>query len=333
MPDHVTTLLVGAGPMALAYAKVLRGLDVPFEVIGRGARSADVFAQTTGQRPVEGGLADFLSRRQIDPAIPVIVALPIPQLASATQLLIAAGARRLLVEKPAGLDLAEIDTLAAAACAAAADVFVAYNRRFYASVAAARALIVKDGGVSSFHIEFTELADRVATPEKAPAVLTNWLLGNSSHVIDLAFHLCGDPVEMNGVVSGSLPWHPTGAVFAGHGRTAAGALFTWHADWSSAGRWGLDLRTRRRRLLLQPLEKLQLQEKSGFTLSEFDLADRLDREYKPGLYRQVEAFLDDDPRSTGLPTIDAHAAALGRWLPAVTARPSQVSVRAVGVRR
>ncbi len=328
----MSVLLIGAGPMALAYAKVLCALGLSYEAIGRGARSADTFAEAIGQRPAEGGLAAFLSRHRIDPATPVIVALPIPQLASATQSLIDAGARRLLVEKPAGLDLVEIDALAAAARATSADVFVAYNRRFYASVVAARALIAEDGGVSSFHIDFTELADRVVSPDKAPEVLANWLLGNSSHVIDLGFHLGGEPVALDGAVSGTLPWHPAGAVFAGHGRTAVGALFTWHADWRSAGRWGLDLRTPRRRLLLQPLEKLQVQEKSSFTVREFDLGDRLDLDYKPGLYRQVEAFLSDGAHSSALPTIDAHAAVVRRWLPAVTAQAPQAPVRAAGAR-
>lgn len=303
----MTVLLVGAGPMAEAYARVLVALGVAFEVVGRGVQSAARFAMAIGVQPHEGGLAAYLANRPLSPEMRVVVALPIVQLAGATRQLIEGGARHLLVEKPAGLDLGEIDGVTAVAAAAKAEIFVAYNRRFYNSVAAARAILAEDGGVSSFHVEFTELAARVATSDKDPAVLANWFLANSSHVLDLAFHLAGPPADMSGAVAGSLPWHPTGAVFAGHGCTGGGALFTWHADWASAGRWGLDLRTPKRRLLLQPLESLFVQDAGSFSLSEIAASDALDRDYKPGIFRQLEAFLSPHPASRGLPTIVQHA--------------------------
>jgi predicted dehydrogenase len=309
----MNVLLVGAGPMAAAHARVLRTLGIPFDVIGRGEQSAARFFMEVGVRPVVGGLTDYLARRRIINYTHVIVAVPIPRLADVARGLIAAGARRLLVEKPAGLDLLEIESVAAAAHATQADVFVAYNRRFFGSVAEARTRIAQDGGVSSFHVDFTELADRVVTPDKDLDVLANWLLANSSHVLDLAFHLGGRPIEMNGAVNGSLGWHPAGAVFAGHGRTTSGALFTWHADWGSAGRWGLDLRTSQRRLLLQPLESLHIQEKSGFSLLEVLPCDNLDRDYKPGIYRQMQAFLSINPAASALPTIAEHASAVRNW--------------------
>jgi predicted dehydrogenase len=293
--------------MAEAHAKVLLALGVAFEVVGRGAQSATRFATAIGVRPHEGGLAAFLAKRSLSADMRVIVALPIPQLAGAIRQLVAAGARHLLVEKPAGLDLEDIDGAAAVAASARAEIFVAYNRRFYSSVSAARAIIAEDGGISSFHVEFTELAARVATPDKDPAVLANWFLANSSHVLDLAFHIAGPPADMSGAVAGSLPWHPAGAVFAGHGCTAGGALFTWHADWASAGRWGLDLRTPKRRLLLQPLESLFVQDAGSFGLREIAAGDALDRDYKPGIYRQLDAFLSPHPASRGLPTIAQHA--------------------------
>jgi predicted dehydrogenase len=234
-----------------------------------------------------------------------IVAVPIPQLASTAEALIAAGLRRILLEKPAGLNLVEIERVADAARLAAADVFVAYNRRFYSSVATARAIIAEDGGVSSFHVDFTEMAERFMSSDKHPSVLTNWFLANSSHVLDLAFHLGGRPIELTGMTGGNLAWHPAGAIFAGYGRTAPGALFTWHADWTSAGRWGLDLRTRKRRLLLQPLESLQVQEKGSFVLTEIRSADSFDSDFKPGVYRQMQAFLQGN-RNGALPSIGQH---------------------------
>jgi len=327
----MNVLLIGAGSMAVAYADALRAQGISFAVVGRGAQSAAAFSTTTGVRPFEGGLSAYLKAYAIEPAAPVIVALPVVQLAVATRELIAAGARKLLVEKPAGIDLAEIEVAAAAARASAAAVYVGYNRRFYASVAAVRDMIAEDGGVTSFHIEFTELSDRVATPGRDPKLLANWLLVNSSHVIDLAFHLSGAPRDFDGDAAGGLPWHPAGAVFAGHGRTHGGALFTWHANWNSAGRWSLDLRTRKRRLLLEPLEKLQVQEAGSFVLNEMTIDDKLDREFKPGIFRQLQAFLSTNPDSSLLPRIESHADAVKAWLPHILPWSENASLRLTGV--
>jgi len=305
-------LLVGAGPMAQAYAAVLRAQNAEVMVVGRGARSADGMRQATDLHVHEGGIAAYLDRRNPAEIEAAIIALPVQALADATIRLIEAGVPRILVEKPAGLTMSEIDDVTQAAVHHKASVFVAYNRRFYASVVAARNIVVSDGGVTSFHFEFTELAGRIALPGRDPVLLQNWFLANSSHVIDLAFHLCGTPVVVQSQVCGTLDWHPV-AVFAGHGRTQGGALFSYHADWSSAGRWGLDIRTRKRRLLLQPLEGLKMQEKDGFALVDVEIDDAHDKRYKPGLYRQVEAFLSADPAGTALPNISSHARAVRQY--------------------
>ena len=169
-------------------------------------------------------------------------------------------------------------------------------------------MIEEDGGLTSFHFEFTEVSERVLSKDWPPSVLENWILGNSSHVIDLAFFLGGMPKEISSRVNGALDWHPAGAVFAGTGEMDNGVLFTFLADWKSAGRWSVDLRTARRRILLCPLEELSVQWKGSFTSERFLIQNELDQQFKPGLYRMTEAFI----RSTGdlrrLPTIEEHLA-------------------------
>ena len=53
-------LLVGAGPMAVAYAKVLAAHGVTPVAVGRGAGSAAAFRAETGFEASEGGLDDWL---------------------------------------------------------------------------------------------------------------------------------------------------------------------------------------------------------------------------------------------------------------------------------
>ena len=289
-------LIVGAGAMARAYADVLVALDRPFVVAGRGRGSADAFERHTGVRPGEGTLRDQLSR--LDP-VPdhAIVAVSATALATATREVVEAGVRNVLVEKPAGLSAEEVGGVLAASERAGARVFVAYNRRFYSSVNAARSMIEEDGGALSVKFDFTEATRRIEALDKEPSELAGWFFGNSTHVIDLAFFLGGRPSELHADSWGGLDWHPSGAVFTGHGRTVSDAHFSYHANWLSPGRWGVEVMTARRRLILQPMEQLFVQEHSGFSVENVSLDDDIDRTYKPGLHDQVKAFLsshDDD---------------------------------------
>lgn len=292
----MTLLLAGAGSMAVAYARVLDALGAEYLVVGRGAESANSFEEQTGNAPVQGGLGAFLAEKDKELPEAAILALPVSELAGAAIDLMAHGIRRLLVEKPAGLTLDEIRHVAQASEETGAQVCVAYNRRYYASVRAARRMIEEDGGVSSVQFEFTEVQERVLAANAEAQVLENWFFANSSHVIDLAFFLGGIPVELSACKAGALDWHPAGAVFTGSGKTKSGALFSYHADWSSAGRWSVDVCTPKRRLILKPLEGLKVQTKGSFEIEDVTLDDHEDRDFKPGIYLQTKDFLSrSDP--------------------------------------
>jgi predicted dehydrogenase len=284
-------LLVGAGRMGVAYARVLVALERKPIAVCRSSATAEAYADRTGLSAVAGGLRAYLAG--VD-AIPdeAIVAVDVDQLANVTEALIEAGVRRILVEKPGGLNYVEIARVARAAERAAVKVLVGYNRRFYASTRRALEVIAEDGGVSSVVFDFTEVARIVPQLKQAAAVKAAWGLANSSHVMDLAFFMAGDPVKLECQVGGSLPWHPSAAVFCGFGRTKTGALFSYHADWRAPARWGVDLRTPLRRLIMCPLETLKIQTWEGFDQREEPLDVEIDRTYKPGLLRQVDAFLN-----------------------------------------
>ena len=100
----------------------------------------------------------------------------------------------------------------------------------------------------------------------------------------------GEPVELDVRRAGSLPWHPSGATFAGSGRTGDGALFAYGAAWDGAGRWSVEVTTRRRKLVLRPLEELQEQLLGSFALEPVALPGE-PAGVKPGLAGQLAAFL------------------------------------------
>jgi predicted dehydrogenase len=285
--------LIGAGSMAMDYAKVLKTLDVKTIVIGRGEGSAKKFSKNCGFKIITGGLNTWLKTK---PTIPdaVIVAVNVEHLATIATELIEYGIKNILLEKPGGITTEEIKKLNKKANQSNAEVYIAYNRRFYASTLHAKKMIETDGGVTSFNFEFTEWAHVIETLDQPNVVLNNWFLANSSHVIDLAFFLGGKPKEISTFTSGSLKWHPKAAVFAGAGISENSALFSYHANWGAPGRWGVEILTNKNRYYFRPMEELHIQKLGSVKIEKFKINDLLDQKFKPGLYLQTKAFLKDN---------------------------------------
>ena len=165
----------------------------------------------------------------------------------------------------------------------------------------AREIIEADGGVDSFNFEFTEWGHIIEGLDKAPSVKEHWFLANSTHVVDLAFYLGGSPARFTSYTSGHLPWHPLASAFAGAGVSEEGALFTYQANWAAPGRWGVEVLTHHHRLILRPMEQLQIQSIGSIEILKYELDDALDQQFKPGLYRQVMEFLSPKPSLALLP--------------------------------
>ena len=285
--------LIGSGPMSVSYAKVLSDIGTPFKVIGRGQSSAKDFKEKTGIIVIEGGLSKYLETK---PEIPkwVIVSTGVEELFNTSKTLIDYGVKDILCEKPGGLNSTQIKNLSEIAINAKANVFLAYNRRFYGSVAKAKEIVVEDGGVTSFSFEFTEWSHVIENIVKADGVLEHLFLNNSSHVADLAFYLGGKPSVLHCNISGGVNWHKCSSIFSGSGKTETNALFSYQANWEAPGRWGVEILTKKHRLYLRPMEKLQIQNIGSVKVEFVEIDESLDLQYKPGLYKQVEAFLNGD---------------------------------------
>ena len=284
--------LIGAGSMAQDYARVLQSLKQPFEIIGRGQHSAIAFKKATGLDVRTGGLRANLKIDQSPET--AIVAVGVQQLANITEDLINSGTKKILLEKPGSINLKEINSLNHLANKKKVEVYLAYNRRFYSSVEQLRKLITEDGGLLSANFDFTEWAHVIKNEQQSPEVKEHWLIGNSSHVIDLAFHLCGKPKDWNSWCKGNLDWHPASARFCGAGVTNRGVLFSYLSDWQGPGRWGLELITSKNRFILRPLEKLQVVRLKSVLVESIELDNKLDESFKPGLYKQTNNFLKKD---------------------------------------
>ena len=294
MSDYMNSvLLVGCGYMGQEYCKVLRALQTGICAVGRGVSSAESFCKSTGIEPHTGGLTHFAREREELPDR-AIIAVDVEELFETVKLLLNRGVKTILVEKPGAVTYEQIQELDLLTEKCEANVFVAYNRRFYASVRRAQELITEDGGVSSFRFEFTEWGHKHLEVNKSRSKRNTVFLGNSTHVLDLAFYLGGVPENMTCYTAGDCSWCDKPSRYSGAGITKTGACFSYFADWDSAGRWSVEILTPKRKLILCPLEELRSQLCGTVAVEKLEIDDELDCRFKPGLYLQTEHFLRRD---------------------------------------
>ena len=293
MSNNLNVLLVGAGYMGKEYGKVLNALNVSYSVVCRSDSSASEFNEELGVMPISGGIEKALNHIDEKPDV-AIVAVNVEFLSSTVISLLNYGINKILVEKPAGLNKSEILEVYETSKSKGAIVYVAYNRRFYASTEKALEIISMDGGVSSFNFEFTEWGFQIEKTSHPSEVKEQWLLANSTHVIDLAFFLGGNPKEMCSFISGKLDWHSRASKYSGAGITDKGALFSYQANWDAPGRWAVEILTKEHRLYFRPMEELAIQNRGSVNVETVDFDNQWDIKFKPGLYKQVEAFLSKE---------------------------------------
>lgn len=293
MPDNLKqVLVVGTGDIAAEYCKVLKHMGISPDVVGRKEAKAQKFGANNGVCAFGGGVDDYLNstKKRYEYAI---VATDVLNLCANTCSLLEHGIKNVFTEKPAGMNKDEIQKICEVADKFSANVYVAYNRRFYASTAKALEIIHEDGGVKSFNFEFTEWSHVIEPLPTPVCIKENWFLANSTHVVDLAFFLGGEPEKIVCFNKGRLSWHPNGCVYAGAGVTKDNALFTYQANWAAPGRWGVEILTNKHRLYFKPMEKLAIQELGSVAVNVMEIDDELDIKYKPGFYKEIESFLNE----------------------------------------
>src|SRR5689334_2358042 len=124
MPGNLDLLLVGAGPMAVEYARVLKDKKIAFEVVGRGEASAKQFEEKTGIKPFIG-LDEYLKSHSMPGN--VIIAVNVETLASCAEQLIKSGAKNILLEKPGAIYSNQLSLLNDLAKEKKSKLQIAYN--------------------------------------------------------------------------------------------------------------------------------------------------------------------------------------------------------------
>tara|TARA_Y100000590_G_scaffold141270_3_gene162064 strand:- start:7964 stop:8938 length:975 start_codon:yes stop_codon:yes gene_type:complete len=296
LKNFTKVLVVGSGYMATEYAKVLTGLNIEYEVVGRGVSNCEKMESEFSVKVHSGGIEHFLSNNILSEYSHIINTVNINFLNETTQSLINAGAEKILLEKPGDLNISGLKKISDLSKMNGAEVLIAYNRRFYSSIEKLKNLVKKDGGIKSIHFEFTEWIHTIKESDYDKKSLNKWIIANSSHVIDTVFYLIGNPKIINPNIMGKskISWHPSGSIFTGSGISTENIPFTYHANWLSSGRWNIEILTNRRCFYLKPMEILQNQRIGSIKINKVKINDNIDIKYKPGLYRQTLNFTENN---------------------------------------
>ncbi len=284
-------LIVGAGYMATEYIKVLNSQKITLEVVGKGVANVNLLKEKFNINVHSGGIEQYI-KNNITPPEFAIIAVSVNDLLSATISVINYGVKNILVEKPLVLCTKDLNIITELATQNNANVYVAYNRRFYNSVYKLKELISDDGGISNIHFEFTEWIDVINKNGFPREVLNKFFIANSTHVVDTVFNLIGKPEKIQTYISGSsVEWHNSGSIFMGFGESVFKIPFSYSTNWGSPGRWSIEILTQKRRFYLRPMEQLFVQEHGSILITEVEFDKELEIKYKPGLFKMTEAFL------------------------------------------
>lgn len=288
--------LIGAGYMAKEYYKVLKDLNLEIIVVGNSVENLNKFEiNESNTTKISGGFEAFIRLNNSRPDF-FINAVSTEFLFETTLLAIKSGVKNILLEKPGALSVEDLQLLKSHSDSNKCKLYIAYNRRFYSSVQKLKEEVLIDGGIKSVNFEFTEWIDTIDTNKYPKSVLNKFLICNSTHVIDLVFYIIGKPSVLNSQVLGDnlINWHNNGSIFMGFGVSCSNIPFSYSSNWLSAGRWGVEILTSKRRFYLKPLEILQYQNINSLDIKQQITDNNLDLNFKPGLYKMINNFLQEN---------------------------------------
>jgi len=287
-----SALIIGGSEISKQYALGLAKLGIKdITIIAKTGNYISKFCENQNIKLHKGGFESNIS--SIDQKDITIIAPSIPDTINATKMAIENNQKNILIEKPGSLYYKELESLSESF--SEIDIRVAYNRLAYPNFQKLKELVEKDGGITSCRFTFTERLGAMDFKKDKPEVYQRWGISNSLHVITMAFELIGMPKEINSYQYGNLEWHPTGSIFVGDGISEEGIPFSYHADWGSGGRWGIEVNTKENSYQLIPLEDLFVCKKDTGTWNHVDFKSSFP-DVKQGMTEEIAIMLDENKK-------------------------------------
>jgi predicted dehydrogenase len=302
--EKIRVGILGAGNIAEKHLEVLQSFD-DVELAGI-CNSGNPRIHTLAQRlSVSRTFADY--RRMLDEVEmdAAFVLVSVTQVAAVTTECLTRGLP-VLIEKPPALSIAETEALTQLADRHDCLNMVALNRRFYSVMQRAREAILEAGPLVSIVVEAPERIADYRAAGHPDEVVNNILFANGIHCIDLFRYFGGEVAE---VKSESTQWFESQKdSYNALLRFENGATGHYISNWTSPGRWSVNLYGQDRKVTLCPLERGTVLQRDG---QEYDLPiDSVDENYKPGIYAQARYFIDcvRDKQKLAFPAADLNDA-------------------------
>jgi len=291
--ENKSVLLIGGGEISKEYLKSLLQLNIPnITVVTKTGNFIRDFCNSNKIDLLIGGFEKNLISCGVKDL--VIVTTPTELLIPAAELAVKAGNKNILIEKPGSWYHKKLSSLKFNGV----KIRIAYNRIVYPNFYKLKTLIEKEGGITSCRFTFTEWLDRIDFTKYQKNEYRFWGISNSLHVITMAMELIGIPKKLTVHKSGSLKWHKSGSTFVGSGISVKNIPFSFHADWGSGGRWGIEIMTKENLYELIPLEelyvtpkystkKIQVQFKSAFSDTKPGITEEIALMFFPKIEKNI----------------------------------------------
>jgi len=297
MSNNLKILIIGSGYITEHYLNVISSKNITCVVVGRGKDNVNRLSNKFKNIEFHsGGIKNYIDQNSIKKFTHFINLVNIEYCLPITKLLLNNGAKKILLEKPGGLEISELESIGKSAINLDAEIVIGYNRRYFESINKLIELSNLDGGIENVHFEFTEWVHAINKNDYSSETLNKWIISNSSHVIDTVFYLIGLPKELTAKTLGSnmINWHKSGSIFIGCGVSYNNIPFSYNTNWNSAGRWAIEVTTSTKRYYLKPMEKLSVQKKGEIDIRDVELSGKKDENFKPGMYDLISSFLNDE---------------------------------------
>ena len=278
--------IIGAGYISQEHLKVIQAMD-GVNAVGITSRTnskAEYLAKIYSIEKVYDNIKDLINKCKPD-ALMILVSAN--QIFEVTKNMIPTNIP-LFVENPPGLIPVETKILADLAEKHGTKTMVGFNRRYYSIFHKGIELINQNGGLLGLTVEGHERFWKIAGRNISNEIQENWIFANSTHTIDLLRFFGGD-IKTISSLSKRIKEKTVDQIVASM-EFNSDALGTYTSHWFSPGGWSSTLYGEGISIKFKPLEK-GLCIDTDFNENEIS-PDEVDIKYKPGFFRQMEAFVN-----------------------------------------
>lgn len=278
-------VLIGYGRIAPKHLEAFRALRCEFVACCNRSEAGRARAQSEGGIPrVYADIDDMLVAERPDG---VVCTASLDQVYAAAMKILPHRIPTLL-EKPPGTSLAEWRELCRLAEHYGTPVTVGLNRPYYGVLQKALADAGGVEAVTSVTLDWSEDPQHGLNRGLTRSQVHRLVFANSLHGLHLLTTLAGDLPDPQ-IVTRDLG-EPFRRIMSLQGVSSRGTAAAFYSTWDAPAPWRLVFHARGRRYCLAPLESCTVQTYGQKELGTIE-PDDVDCRFKPGFYRQSEAFL------------------------------------------